>query len=73
MTQQNKLLECELSMIVDAVMTFVSAVGAMLSHFWSDNCDWFLICGMVSCFSFYNFADSHDKYTELKKERNKDN
>ena len=69
MTQQNKLLEYKLSMLFDAVTTVAGAIGTMLSHFWFDNCDMFLICGMVSCFSFYNFADSHERYTELMNNR----
>lgn len=73
MTQQNKLLEYKLSMVVDAVTTVAGSIGTFLSHFWLDSCDWFLICGMISCFSFYNFADSHEKYIELIHERNNDN
>ena len=64
-----KIREYRFALVFDAVTTVVGSIGTFLSHFWFDNADWFLICGMISCFSLYNFADSHEKYTELMNDR----
>lgn len=76
MTQNDikaKLLEYRLSMLFDAITTIAGAIGTFISHFWFDSSDWFVICGIISCFSLNNFADSHEKYIELINERNNDN
>ena len=66
------MIEYKLSMLCDLIVTVAGIIGTVISHFLFDNIDSFLICGMVSCFSFYNFADSHERYTELLKERDND-
>lgn len=69
--KNKKVIELRLSMFFDAIITAAGILGALLARFWYNSCDWFLVCSLVSCFSFNNLADSHERYYELINERNR--
>ena len=71
--KNKKDIEIRLSMFFDALITAVGILGALIARFWLGNCDWFLICSLIACFSFNNLADSHEQYYNLLNEGNKDN
>ena len=68
----DEILEYKIPMILDLVTTAAGIIGAVISRFITDDCDVFLVCGLVACFSFHNFAESHERYKELNNERNND-
>lgn len=69
--KNKEIIESKISMFFDAITTGIGLIGVILSHFWYDNRDWFLICSLVSCFSFNNLAESHERYYDLINERNR--
>ena len=69
--KNKKVIELRLSMFIDALITAVGILGALLARFWFEHCDWFLVCSLVACFSFNNLAESHERYCTLLEERDK--
>lgn len=69
--KNKQIIEIRLSMVVDALITAAGILGALIARFWFENCDWFLICSLIACFSFNNLADSHEQYCNIIDERNR--